>query len=54
MHRTAQVFERLVSMICEKMAESVDQDPSLFGQAESDGVADGKLTDEKPKSSCGC
>lgn len=50
------VFERLVDIICEKMAESLDSDPTMT-QAKG-GAAGTRLTDNpganKPAQSCNC
>lgn len=47
------VFERLVDIICDKMSESLDQDPSLV----SGGPKGQRLTDPPqtgPSNNCNC
>jgi Ras-related protein Rab-3C len=49
-----QVFERLVDIICDKMSESLDSDPTIIS-GQKPGTT--KLTSEKPQQgqdNCGC
>lgn len=49
-----QVFERLVDIICDKMSESLDSDPTIIS-GQKPGTT--KLTSEKPsqnQDNCGC
>ncbi|KAL0203020.1 hypothetical protein M9458_001038, partial [Cirrhinus mrigala] len=46
-----QVFERLVDIICDKMNESLDGDPSMLTNHKGPSLQD---TPPEGQSSCGC